>query len=142
MWPIFLCYWVVQCFYLFGLYTATALGIQDVAGKISIIVLWGINAPVIGICVMWLHGGIDAVWISMLPCYSIVNVLLIHRLVLFDWDAFRETVLAREAAAKAQAEKTAAFFQTLLDENADNKNSSSSSNRIRGLATETTGLLP
>ena len=142
MWPIFLCYWVVQSFYTFGIYSAAALGIQDLAGKISIIVLWGINAPVIGIFAMWLHGGIEAVWISLLPCYAIINVLLIRRLVLFDWDAFRETVLAREAAAKAQAEKTAAFFQTLLDENADNKNSSSSSNRIRGLATETTGLLP
>ena len=140
MWPASLCYWVVQCFYTFGLYTAAALGIQDVAGKICIIVLWGINVPAIAIFAIWLHGGIEAVWISLLPCYTVVNVLLIRRLVLFDWDAFRETVLAREAATKAQAEKTAAFLQTSLDENTNN--SDDSSNGIRGLATETTGLLP
>ena len=100
-------WWKVLLYYLgtgttvlnsFALY---ALGLQWFVGWTFTIVLWVFNFPAVLYFAVWRGGGIEAVWITLIPCIMAIAAIFFWRIFSFDWDAFGEQVRLREERSKA-----------------------------------------
>ena len=82
----FACYALGQQWFV-GTATVTATAMAGV--------LWECNFPAVLHIADWKGGGIEAVWTCFIPSMIVIDSILMHKVVLVDWDAFGEEVQDR-----------------------------------------------
>ena len=96
-------YFVLLGLYTTNIYAAASLGIQMTVGVVNMVTLWLCTGPAVLVFAVWLGGGIEAAWTTLLPSYAVMNAIVFVRLATFDWEAFGEQVKERETKAVSSA---------------------------------------
>lgn len=95
-------WWKVVAYYFalctFGIVTGVAvgLGMQWTLGVVNLAFLWFVALPGLYVHSVVYHGGLGAAWSWIYPPYFIMNVILVHRIYVSDWDAISHEVRMRE----------------------------------------------
>jgi multidrug resistance protein, MATE family len=75
---------------------ASGLGMQWTLGVITFICLWIVGLPAVWYFAIYREGGIQVVWNCVFPPYLIMDIILIYRFYVADWDAISHEIRIRE----------------------------------------------
>ncbi|KAI2511985.1 MatE-like protein [Fragilaria crotonensis] len=82
----------------FGVVTGVAvgLGMQWTLGMVNLGMLWFVALPGLYVQAIRYGGGLDAAWSWIFPPYVAMNVILMYRFCVSNWDAISEEIRERE----------------------------------------------
>jgi Na+-driven multidrug efflux pump len=99
-------WWKVVVYFLalsvFGIVTGVAvgLGMQWTLGWANIIFLWFVALPGLYLSAIHFNGGLSAAWSWIYPPYLFMNVILIYRFYVSDWNVISLEIRRREGMDK------------------------------------------
>jgi MATE family multidrug resistance protein len=75
---------------------ASGLGMQWTLGAVTFICLWIVGLPAVWYFAIYREGGIQVVWSCVYPPYLIMDMILVYRFYVADWDAISHEIRIRE----------------------------------------------
>ena len=97
-------YLMLVSFFWFLAPAISGLGMQWTVGIINMVTLWILTTPAVVYFAIVRGGGLYAAWACLWPPYIAMIVVLVYKVVVFDWEGFSQAVRVREGLEARESE--------------------------------------
>ena len=97
-------YLMLVSFFYFLVPAISGLGMQWTVGIIIMVTLWILTTPAVVYFAIVRGGGLYAAWACLWPPYIAMVVVLVYKVVVFDWEGFSQAVRVREGLEARESE--------------------------------------